>query len=234
IDAITREPIAGAEVKIRQPERPEQQAITGGDGRYQGTVVDGSLTLAVAAEQYIPQARHTDVKGEAKEDFQLYRLADTVGVLPTLPPIPPWEKRPVWQPDPTLVIGLGGTGRHVLTHLLKNLRDAGRGSASEQVQLVLLDTADYELLHGQKTPVSFAGVELTPGKEIVELGENLAALMKEDVSLDPELQGWFPVQEDRQSLSPGDWDMRQGTQQRRPLARASLVRDVKQGERSFL
>jgi uncharacterized protein YkwD len=163
-------------------------------------------------------------------------------VTPPPPPIPPreplpppdfldaWSPPPVWEPIPTLILGVGGAGRHILTQIKKNLLDAGGGQMLGQIRLLLLDTAAYELRAGQNVPVQFAGVELDPETEIIEFGENLGTLiddLPDETALPPELRDWFPLTVYKHAS--GSIDLLQGTQGRRPPVRAALVRDMKRG-----
>ncbi|MBD3306427.1 hypothetical protein GF348_08620, partial [candidate division KSB3 bacterium] len=141
-----------------------------------------------------------------------------------------WAPEPIWEPIPTLVIGAGGTGRHVLTQIKKNLRDAGAGRKEDQVRLLLLDTSDYELMAGERVPVHFAGVELDSETEVVEFGEHLGPVvraMRTQAETEPELQDWFPAGIYARTLSGDALDLSKGTQGRRPPVRAALVRDVR-------
>ncbi len=145
---------------------------------------------------------------------------------------------PEWDPAPTLVIGLGGTGRWVLTHLKKNLLDAGAGQWREQVQLLLLDTAPQEIVQGQELTVQFAGVSLSDEEQLV-MGEDLRDLirrMAQDPEAEPEMQGWFPAEEYTRvrHLPDAQMDVRRTTHQRRPVGRAVVFHDVHQGEASRL
>jgi len=171
------------------------------------------------------------------------------------PPLPPLGRRPEsrepvkflnhwrgippeWDPAPTLVIGLGGTGRWVLTHLKKNLLDAGAGQWRDQVQLLLLDTAPQEVVQGQEVAVKLAGVSLSDEEQLV-LGEDLRDLirqMAQDPQAEPEMQAWFPAQEYTRirRLPDAQMDVRRTTHQRRPMGRAVVFRDVHQGESSRL
>ncbi len=165
-------------------------------------------------------------------------------VTPPSPPIPPrnpipppdfldaWAPPPVWEPIPTLILGVGGAGRHILTQIKKNLLDAGGGQMLGQIRLLLLDTAAYELRAGQNVPVQFAGVELDPETEVVEFGENLGQLrdsLPDEAALPPELRDWFPLTTYKLTASGNALDLRLGTQGRRPPVRAALVRDMKRG-----
>jgi uncharacterized protein YkwD/Mg-chelatase subunit ChlD len=140
-------------------------------------------------------------------------------------PLPVEPPTAYWQPDSALIIGVGGTGRWVLTQLKKNLLDAGAGELPSAVKLVVVDTSEYELINGQQVPVQFAGVEISPS-EVVKLDENLGGLIRTlatDDEAEPELKSWFP---DYGQLTLPEKDLSTGTYGRRPLARAGLVRDV--------
>lgn len=145
---------------------------------------------------------------------------------------------PEWEPAPTLVIGLGGTGRWVLTHLKKNLLDAGAGEWREQVQLLLLDTAPQELVQGQEISVQFAGVSLDDQEQLI-LGQDLRDLvrgMAQEPRAEPEMQAWFPAEDYSRirHLPDAQMDVRRTTHQRRPMGRAVVFRDVQEGEASRL
>ncbi len=151
---------------------------------------------------------------------------------------PPRGLPPEWDPAPTLVIGLGGTGRWVLTHLKKNLLDAGAGQWREQVRLLLLDTALHEVVQGQEISVQVGGVSLKAEEQLI-LGEDLRELiqqMAQNLGAEPEMQSWFPAQEyvRVRRLPDAQMDVRRTTNQRRPMGRAIVFDDVRQGEASRL
>lgn len=229
-NALTREPIPGAQIKVNDR---DLAATTDGSGRYLLHVAKGPLALTATAPDYSSQSRSLDIAGDSTLDFRLYPIAGTITWLQPPPPLTRQPDLTVWQPIPTLVIGLGGTGRYVLTHLKKNLLDAGAGTLAEKVRLVLLDTSDYELLNNERTPVTFAGVELD-AEEIVEFGENLSELAQSEAEVDREIRDWFPTADYRTRLSRAEWNLSAGTRQRRPMARAAIVRDVHQGAASRL
>lgn len=223
LNAMTSEPVPGAEVRVAHPVR---QVNTPGDGRYRFSLPKGRAMVTASAEGYSSQSQAANIEQDTTLDFRLYPLVDQVDWLEPPPRLPDQPPITVWQPVPTLVIGLGGAGRYVLTHLKKNLLDAGGGILSDRMRLILLDTNDYELLNGQRTPVSFAGVTIEP-EEVVEFGDNLEALRPEETELGPELAGWFPRDDYRRRLALHEWDLSAGTRKRRPLVRAAIVRDVK-------
>ncbi|NJN66796.1 MAG: VWA domain-containing protein [Chloroflexaceae bacterium] len=157
-----------------------------------------------------------------------------------LPPEPVEIRLPeiIWQPDTALVIGVGGTGRWVLTHLKKNLRDAGAGQLPEDVPMIVIDTSEYELLNHQKVAVEFAGCSIDPGdptgREMVfAINENLAPTIKrmvQNAQAEPILCDWFPY-DDYHTLVDAQKNLAQGTHGRRPLARAGLVRELQRMDR---
>ena len=135
-----------------------------------------------------------------------------------------------------MVIGLGGAGRWVLTLLKKNLLDAGAGRISGKVHLLLLDTSEAELVDGKQSPVSFAGVQLSP-EETLALGEDLSELvreMAEDAAVEPEMQSWFPAKTYARRLSDAELDLAKGTHRRRPMGRAAIFRQARRGRQGEL
>lgn len=155
------------------------------------------------------------------------------------PVLSQWRPQPPeWRPAPTLVIGLGGTGRKTLTHLKKNLLDAGLGVWHEQVQLLLLDNAAEEIIDGHKQAVSVTDVQLEPDEMLI-IGDDLRQLVRKmaaDPDFEPEMQSWFPADEYARvrSLPDAQMDIRKSTSQRRPMGRALVFRDIQQGESSRL
>lgn len=230
-DALSREAIAGAQVKIGSQSLPNQ--YTDGNGRYVFRLSKGEVAVTATAPEYAGQTRTTTIDRDTTLDFSLYPHVEPREVLKPPPLLPKWEQPPVWQPIPTLVIGLGGSGRHVLTYLKKNLLDAGAGHVAAEVRLLLLDTSDYELLNGEQVPVTFAGVQLEP-HEVVEFGEDLSELLQQTAVDAREIHDWFPASEYRTRLGVAELDLRLGTYGRRPPARATLMRDVRQGDASRL
>jgi uncharacterized protein YegL len=137
-----------------------------------------------------------------------------------------------WQPEPALVIGLGGTGRWVLTHLKRNLLDAGGGTLSPQIRLLALDTAAQEFVNGVAQNVEFAGATLTSKEQLVITDENLNRLIEQVRQARPgeadELSEWFPA-DYYQHLGPAQLDLAHGTGGRRPMGRIAIFRNLKDG-----
>ncbi len=149
-------------------------------------------------------------------------------------PLPPINLDPLWQVSPTLVIGVGGTGRWVLTHLKKALKDGGRGVVPDNVKFVLLDTSVREEANvlrdnrGDIVGVEFAGVSLEPD-EMLLMGPNLSKVIEvSNADADRALQGWFPYN-DYRTLPLAERSLQSGTFSRRPMARAGLIEKLRQG-----
>lgn len=149
-------------------------------------------------------------------------------------PLPPMHLAPLWQVAPTLIVGVGGTGRWVLTHLKKSLSDAGFGELPEDVKFALIDTSEREMTNvyrdaaGRQAGVSFAGTSLDK-EEVLLLGPNLSSLIGQ--TNDAALAGWFP-HDTYQSVSEQEKDLSQGTNQRRPMARAGLIKKLREGAKA--
>jgi uncharacterized protein YegL len=152
-------------------------------------------------------------------------------------PLPALAPEPLWQVAPTLIVGIGGTGRWVLTHLKKTLRDGGGGELPKDVRFMLLDTSEREETNvfrdaqNQVETVSFAGVALEP-HEMVLLNQNLSAVIqrtREEAEHDEALRGWFPYDEYRARLPLGAMTLSAGTAGRRPMARAGLIERLRSG-----
>jgi hypothetical protein len=136
-----------------------------------------------------------------------------------------------WDPGPALVIGLGGTGRETLTHLKKNLLDAGMGLWHDRVKLLAIDTYCQEQAGNKETTVEFAGVQLEKD-QILVLAENLNEQIDQwarHPEQEPELTHWFPARDFAREFTPVQGDVTRRTGQRRPLGRAVVFRDIQKG-----
>ncbi len=147
-------------------------------------------------------------------------------------PLSPLQLKPLWQVAPTLIVGVGGTGRWVLTHLKKNLLDGGLGVRQDDVHFVLLDTSEreennrYRSADGQMETVSFGDVSLD-ADEILLLGQNMSDVINR--ANDVALEDWFPADVYR-GLGERHKNLGDGTHGRRPMARAGLIDQLRDGE----
>jgi len=193
----------------------------------------GQVRVSVSAENYGSAIKNVDLQSDSEVRLKLYprRAPQVMSLEPDLLEGKKWLPAPVWQPQPALIIGLGGTGRYVLTHVKKNLLDAGAGSLSEKVRLALFDTSDYELLAGEQVAVSFAGISLDV-ENVVELGEDLAPMcedIRNNPAADTDISSWFPASDYSARVGRDELNLLHGTRLRRPPARALLMRDLRKG-----
>ncbi len=135
-----------------------------------------------------------------------------------------------WKPTPTVVVGLGGAGRWVLTYLKHNLAVAGAGREPGPVRLLCLDSRREERVGSQDVEVQFAGEQLGDD-ELAVVGEDLSEVLRRAAEeQEPELAAWLPIQDYAGRLRPAEQDAREGTGQRRPIGRAVVFRDIQRGE----
>ena len=127
-----------------------------------------------------------------------------------------------------MFIGVGGSGRWILTHICKNLIDSGAGYLPEGIRFLLLDTDEHEKINGQEVSVAFAGVELE-SDDIFVLDENLQERVREWASQgSPNHLSWFEARRyeglnEQLNLVNGTFGMRQ-------LPRVALLRNVEESK----
>jgi len=144
-----------------------------------------------------------------------------IEVQPPPAPLPITDLPPIWEPDKALLIGVGRMGRVVLTHLKKNLRDAGCGVVPPGLPFLLLDTAPQVEGHH----LAFAGTALSD-EEVVLLREDLKPVIAEMASgtgSHVELGQWFPAQDYANLGSVSIPELARGAGER-PIARAGMLR----------
>lgn len=126
----------------------------------------------------------------------------------------------VWQPSNALIIGIGGTGRRIVTQVKKSLLDSGAGNLPDNIRLMVIDTSEYEKINGQKQDVSFAGVSVSK-EEVFVLNENLSKLVTDPGSRNKNFE-WFPYE--RYLGKKTEYlQLANGTNGERPLARLGLI-----------
>jgi uncharacterized protein YegL len=130
----------------------------------------------------------------------------------------------VWKPDKALFIGIGGTGRHVLTFLRKNLLDAGGGDIPVGQEFLVIDAGVHEKLSISDFPFSSAGE--VPDQDIFILDENLINSISEwaEQPIRTEHQGWFSAND--YLGADAQLNLAAGTHGRRELARVALLRSL--------
>jgi hypothetical protein len=149
----------------------------------------------------------------------------------------PAKSRLEWIP--TLAIGLGKTGRHVLTHLKQNLSDT-TSAESEHIQLLGIDVAESETRGPQPDRVPGVLVQLDPQNEIyvpdahlrnvtgiIRQYENCTVIDAEDPFSTLELWEFAALPESITGLD-------NGAHHHAGLARAYLFKELELGEQSPL
>jgi hypothetical protein len=116
--------------------------------------------------------------------------------------------------QPTLVIGLGGTGKKVVTRLKTRFIERF-GSIPERVRLMVFDIDVKE----ERDTLGEVEIVLVPGEEMIDLGDVPAGDIIQEVKRNryPEMRDWFwpdvPLQEA---------NLRRGGQQNRQLGRLAF------------
>lgn len=156
----------------------------------------------------------------------------------TLPPIKPTTIQPATKPTPppnlpltveykvtpTLVIGMGETGRWVLTHLKHSLTETSLGNLPDHVKLLAVDAGRST---DENDRVIFAGTELA-ADELLEIKDSLNKFLgQDDLPSQPAFRKW---------LNPSHFlgrgaeanDMRYGLKRQRVLARVGLLKHLQE------
>ena len=138
---------------------------------------------------------------------------------------------------PALVIGLGGTGRWVLTYLKKDLLEANNGELPTHVRLLAYDTDRQPIMDSvPDTSAVHGSVTLRPDDEYHHLGGNLHKfILAVKQGQYPAVAKWFDPDGSLFSTLPGAaLNMSHGAGQIRQLGRLSLLQDLTRGEDSIL
>lgn len=142
--------------------------------------------------------------------------------------LPGWSGIDIlWQPQPSLVIGVGNAGWQVLTQLKRTLADAGLGEVSDRVRLIGIIAGDEQDLIDEQ---NFSGVRLNPDSELVAWKDPLNEIIAgaED---DPALREWVDTRWLEQA-PPAIRDPRSGFENNRFLGRLALINNVR-GNRQY-
>lgn len=139
--------------------------------------------------------------------------------------------------NPTIAIGLGGTGQWALTYLKKNLLDTF-GEVPSTVKLLGFDTTSEKTEASVQTEQSeqraqVGNVTLGPG-EFVYLGGNIRKLCEEIVekNMHPHLRSWLQAKYYLQSTDDDAFEIAKGAGQKRQFGRMAVFYDLSQGENS--
>ncbi|MCG8418054.1 MAG: hypothetical protein MJE77_08950 [Proteobacteria bacterium] len=172
---------------------------------------------------------HRRPRAEAGDSVLRPGRADLEPLPPSLPPPALSRLREVFesraQPVPTLVIGLGGSGRHVLTHLKALVAETFIAPDDTGLAFLQLDAAASEYVGPEARDVAVAGLSLSVETgEVVLLPEHsrkLHAVLAADTQ-----PPWLDAEVYRGRPS-GQLDLTRGSHGDRTLARLGLWQDLK-------
>lgn len=116
--------------------------------------------------------------------------------------------------QPTLAIGLGGTGDKVIRHLKRLAQDLVAGDGT--VNLLVVDTAPLSNLVGEES--------LDPSEYIYIGGYSISPILT-NLNRYPAIQAWWPVQDSGEEWKAHAGAVNAGARQSRPIGRLSFFRN---------
>ena len=134
---------------------------------------------------------------------------------------------------PSVIIGLGGTGKWALTYIKKNLLDTYGGVIPPTVRLLAFDTtSEHTTRDGEKREedVQVGDTQLDGKSEFIYLGGNIEQICRDirDKNAYPHIGSWFQARTYLQSTDPRAFDISGGAGQKRPFGRMSVFYDLQQ------
>jgi hypothetical protein len=135
--------------------------------------------------------------------------------------------------NPAVIIGLGGTGKWVLTYIKKNLLDTYGGQIPKTVRLLSFDTTSERVSRdgvAQEEDVRIGDVQLDKQAEFVYLGGNIYQLCREvrDERKHPHIGSWLQARTYLQMADSDAFDISRGAGQKRPFGRMAIFYDLQQ------
>jgi len=189
------------------------------------------LPLALLGWLWLKEKLATRGPALLPEEIPQPGLFPTPGLLPGLQ-----LEKLVRTTEPTLVVGLGGTGRWVLTYLKKAIMETNYGYLPKTVKFLLIDTSAGEIRGDTARTVQVGGVELSDD-ELLILDEGTTAperllertkQLSENPGAETHLKNWWPAQAFK-DLTAEAFYISHGTQKRRPIGRMALFLDLEKG-----
>lgn len=134
-------------------------------------------------------------------------------------------------PNPAVIIGLGGTGKWVLTYVKKNLLDTYGGTMPPTVRLLSFDTTEERSTRegvAQEEEVRVGNVQLDNAAEFVYLGGNIKQICCDirDKGRYPHIGSWLQAKTYLQQLDPDAFEIARGAGQKRPFGRMAVFYDL--------
>ena len=129
--------------------------------------------------------------------------------------------------NPAVIIGLGGTGKWVLTYVKKNLLDTYGGEMPKTVRLLSFDTTSEKVSRDgvpQEEDARVGNVQLDKQAEFVYLGGNIQQICREvrDEGRHPHIRSWLQARTYLQTADSDAFDISRGAGQKRPFGRMAL------------
>jgi Mg2+ and Co2+ transporter CorA len=133
--------------------------------------------------------------------------------------------------NPAVIIGLGGTGKWVLTYIKKSLLDTYGGEMPKTVRLLSFDTTIEKVSQdgvAQEEDIRVGDVQLDKQSEFLYLGGNIYQLCREirDENKYPHIGSWLQASTYLQTYDSDAFDISRGAGQKRPFGRMSIFYDL--------
>ena len=134
---------------------------------------------------------------------------------------------------PSVIIGLGGTGKWVLTYIKKNLLDTYGGAIPPTVRLLSFDTTSEKASRdgeAQEEDVSVGDIQLDSNSEFIYLGGNIKQICVDirDKNDYPHIGSWLQARTYLQTTDDRAFDISGGAGQKRPFGRMAVFYDLQQ------
>lgn len=128
--------------------------------------------------------------------------------------------------NPAVIIGLGGTGKWVLTYVKKNLLDTF-GQVPDTVKLISFDTTKEGNSDRQEEDARVGDIQLDRG-EFIYLGGNIYDICRaiRDRNEYPYIGSWLQAETYLSISSPEAFDIAKGAGQKRQFGRMALFYDL--------
>lgn len=128
--------------------------------------------------------------------------------------------------NPAVIIGLGGTGKWVLTYLKKNLLDTYGGQLPRTIKLLSFDTTEEKVSYDGKPQEEEArvGEVQLDRTEFVYLGGNIHQICREirDKNSHKHIGSWLQAATYLETVDPDAFDIGKGAGQKRPFGRMAV------------
>ncbi|NJL54283.1 hypothetical protein HC928_03225 [bacterium] len=141
--------------------------------------------------------------------------------------------------NPAIIIGLGGTGKWVVTYVKKNLLETYGGKIPDNIRLLSFDTTSKQGSKDGKAEeedVRVGNVQLDEGSEFTALTGNIRNMCVDirDKGDYASIGSWLQAAEYLKSTDTDAFDISRGAGQKRPFGRMAIFYDLQQSVRASL